>query len=177
MKTLLIIDMQNAWLAKPGAPCFNSDAVTGWINLAASRVRAEGGQVVFIQHADDEAPVGSHAWQVIPALQTGAGDARIGKDACDAFGGTALAAHLQDSATDTVYICGFATEFCVDTAVRAAASRGFDVIVLADAHTTSDRPHLSAEAIVEHHTWIWSNMSCPAGGSLTVMTTAQAFPG
>lgn len=176
MKTLLIIDMQNAWLAKPGAPCFDSAGVIARINLAADRMRREGGQVVFVQHADDDAPVGSDGWQIIPAVAVTPADALICKTACDSFAGTDLAAVLQANETDTLLICGFATEFCVDTTVRAAASRGLRVIALSDAHTTSNRPHLNADAIVAHHNWIWTNMDVPPGASLTVLTTAQALP-
>jgi len=176
MKTLLIIDMQNAWLDKPGAPCFDTAGVVERINFAAARVRGEGGQVVFIQHADGDAQAGSPAWQVLPALTVGPADARIGKVACDAFSGTELGALLQENGTDTLYICGFATEFCVDTTLRAAASRALHVIALSDAHTTSNRPHMKADAIVGHHNWIWSNMDCPPDASLAVRTTAQAFP-
>jgi nicotinamidase-related amidase len=176
MKTLLIIDMQQAWLARPGAPCLDLAGVTERINFAADRVRREGGQVVFIQHADEDAPRGSDAWQIVPALHIGAVDARVDKTACDSFGGTALAAMLRDNGTGTLYLCGFATEFCVDTTLRAAAARGMHVIALSDAHTTCDRPHLTAGAIVTHHNWIWTNMSCPSDATLTVQTTAQAFP-
>jgi nicotinamidase-related amidase len=176
MKTLLIIDMQNAWLARAGQPCFDTPGVTARINRAADRVRSEGGRVIFIQHADEDAPVGSPAWDIIAALTVAPGDGRVQKTACDSFGDTDLAAQLQANETDAVYVCGFATEFCVDTALRAAASRGLRVIALSDAHTTANRPHLNADAIVAHHNWIWANFSAPAGGSLCVQTTAQAFP-
>ena len=177
MKTLLIIDMQNAWLARPGTPCFDLAGVTQRINFAADRMRREGGQVVFIQHADEDAPRGSPAWQIVPALEMDAADARVDKTACDSFSGTGLAELLRANGTGTLYICGFATEFCVDTTLRAAASRGMHVIALSDAHTTSNRPHLDAGAIVAHHNWIWANMACPSDATLTVQTTAQAFPG
>jgi nicotinamidase-related amidase len=177
MKTLLVIDMQNAWLAKLGAPCFDSAGVIARINLAAERVRREGGRVVFVQHADADTPAGSDGWQLLPALAAAGTDARVFKTACDSFAGTELGAILKASGTDTLVVCGFATEFCVDTTVRAAASRGLRVIALSDAHTTSNRPHLKADAIVAHHNWIWTNMDCPPDATLTVQSTAQAFPG
>lgn len=43
------------------------------------------------------------------------------------------------------------TEFCVDTTCRAAAGLGLRPILVADAHTTTDSPLLSAQAIIEHH--------------------------
>lgn len=54
--------------------------------------------------------------------------------------------------------------------MRAALSLGFDVIALSDAHTTGDRPHLSAERIIEHHNWVWANLAAPQGSKLTVQT-------
>lgn len=176
MKTLLIIDMQNAWLANPASPCADTDGVAHRINHAARQVRAQGGKVIFVQHANEDAPVGSTAWQTIPALEQAANDGIVHKLAADAFAATDLAAQLEANATSTLYVSGFATEFCVDTAVRAAASRGLQVVALSDAHTTADRPHMAAPAIIAHHNWIWAGLPVTAGSSLAVLTTAQAFP-
>lgn len=176
MKTLLIIDMQNAWLANPASPCTDTDGVVKRINHAARHIRAQGGKVIFVHHANADVPVGSAAWQVIPALERAATDSIVHKLAADSFAATDLADQLAASATSTLYISGFASEFCVDTAVRAAASRGLQVVALSDAHTTADRPHLAAPAIVAHHNWVWSGLPVTAGSTLTVSTTAQAFP-
>jgi nicotinamidase-related amidase len=175
MKTLIVIDMQNAWLANPAKPCCDTAGVVERINHAAASVRAEGGRVVFVQHADDEAVAGSDAWKIISTLTVCPEDATVDKRACDAFAETSLAQELAVNGSDPLYICGFATEFCVDTTVRAAASRGMNVVVLDDAHTTSNRPHLTADAIIAHHNWVWSNMALPANSALAVKTTAEAF--
>lgn len=176
MKTLLIIDMQNAFLANPAAPCFDTDGVVERINHAASRIRVEGGKVIFIQHADGEAIPGSDAWQILPALTRLDADGALHKLACDSFADTDLAAQLESSGTTHLYISGFATEFCIDTTVRAAASRGLQITVLSDAHTTANRPHLRAEQIITHHNWVWSCMDVPANAALTTVPTAEAFP-
>ena len=176
MNTLLIIDMQNAWLTNPRRPCFDTVAVVKRINHAADAVRRLGGQVIYIQHADNDAAIGSVAWQVMSALKVVDGDKTVRKLACDAFSATNLAALLEASAGGTVFVRGFATEFCVDPTVRAAASRRLSVVVLSDAHTTSNRPHLDAKDIIAHHNWIWENMAVPAGAALKVQPTAEAFP-
>lgn len=176
MKTLLIIDMQHAWLANPASPCADTAGVVERINHAARRIRAQGGKVIFVQHANEEAPAGSLAWQNLASLEQASGDGSVHKLAADSFAATDLAAQLEASATSTLYISGFATEFCIDSAVRAAAARGLQVVALSDAHTTADRPHLSAPAIVAHHNWVWAGLPVPAGSSLAVRTTAEAFP-
>jgi hypothetical protein len=43
--------------------------------------------------------------------------------------------------------------------VRRAASLGFAVTIAGDAHTTNDRPRMSAEAIRDHHNEILPQIS------------------
>jgi nicotinamidase-related amidase len=175
MKTLLIIDMQNAWLANPATPRHDAAGVIARIAHAAACIRAQAGRVIYIQHEADDAIAGSPAWNIIEALQPKSGETTVDKRACDPFAGSDLAEQLASLAGDTLYLCGFATEFCVDSAVRACASRALNLVVLSDAHTTSNRPHLSAQDIIAHHNWIWANMAVPAASTLAVNTTAQAF--
>lgn len=42
---------------------------------------------------------------------------------------------------------------CVDTTSRVAISRGYDVTLVRDAHTTSDSEVLTAAQIVAHHNY------------------------
>ena len=39
--------------------------------------------------------------------------------------------------------------------------------VVEDGHTTSDRPHISAETVIAHYNWVWQNM-IPTEGSIKV---------
>ncbi len=167
--------MQTAWLANPARPCWDTDGVVARINQAAQQIRAGGGQVIYVQHADADAPLDSAPWQVLAGLHRHPADQRIDKRACDCFAETELGAMLAAAGSTDILIAGFATEFCVDTTVRMAASRGLQVTVLADAHTTSNRPHLDAASIIAHHNWIWSNMAVPAGASVRVIPTAAAL--
>ncbi len=173
MYTLLVVDMQNAWLNRDTAR-LDKAGVIARINHAAQCTRDQGGKVIFVQHCNEEALVNSDGWQIDAGLVVLDGDGMLNKTACDSFVDTSLLVQLQ--ATNTVLICGLATEFCVDTTVRSAPSHGFNVVVLSDAHTTGDRPHMKAQDIVEHHNWVWANMAVPTGRSLTVQSTAQVFP-
>jgi nicotinamidase-related amidase len=58
-------------------------------------------------------------------------------------------------------VTGWATDLCVDATVRSAAARGFHVVAVADCHTVSDRPHLSADKVITHHHWVWRNLLAP----------------
>ena len=53
---------------------------------------------------------------------------------------------------------GWATDLCVDSTVRSAVSNHHNVVVVTDAHTLSDRPHLDAASVIRHHHWVWSNL-------------------
>ena len=75
---------------------------------------------------------------------------------------------------ERVIITGAATEFCVDTTLRSCVSKEFNVTMISDAHTTGDRGHLNAQAIVDHHNWVWENLLIP-GIQLNVMPTQQFF--
>ena len=70
-------------------------------------------------------------------------------------------------------ITGCATDFCVDTTVRAAGSHGYEVTVAGDAHTTRDRPHLSAVAVIQHHNYVWADLILPRGRTIRVVPTDQ----
>src|SRR3546814_9524216 len=73
------------------------------------------------------------------------------KTACDAFLGTRLEEMLRMHGATRLILAGCATDYCVDTTVRAALARGWRTTVPSDGHTTADRPHLSAAKIIEHH--------------------------
>ena len=51
------------------------------------------------------------------------------------------------------------TEFCVDTTTRRALAAGYPVVLVADAHTPEDKPHLSAAQIIRHHNETLANIT------------------
>ncbi len=174
MNTLIIIDMQNAWVHGL-TPRFDKERVITRIRHAVDRTRSHGGQVIFVRHVNDDALAGSAGWEVIPELPFTPGDVFVDKAACDAFADTGLLTHLEITGAKTLILCGLPTELCMDSTVHAAASHGFDVIALADAHTTADRSHLKAEKIIEHHNWVWASISTPYNSRIMVRTTQEVF--
>ena len=62
-----------------------------------------------------------------------------------------LQQRLLNQGVGAVVIAGYATEFCIDSTVRWSASLKLPVTLVSDAHTTHDKAHLSAAAIVAHH--------------------------
>ena len=148
------------------SPRHDAEGLVVRLNTLASRVRAGGGLVVFVQH---EGPPGDPhhpdepGFEVLPELHVAEGDLRIRKQSCDAFLGTTLEAELAAGSIGEVIVTGCATDYCVDTTVRTALGKGYRTLVPTDGHTTADRPHLSAAKIIEHHNAIWADFLSPAG--------------
>ncbi|TQV79344.1 cysteine hydrolase family protein [Denitrobaculum tricleocarpae] len=162
---LIIIDMQLGSFS-PRTLRYNSEAVVARINALAAKCRAENGRVIFVQHdgpeGDPHHPDES-GWHLLPELDAREGDLTVRKTSCDSFLSTDLDKVLRADRIGRLVICGCATEFCVDTTVRTALGRGYHTTVAADAHTTAERPHLSAKDIIAHHNATWADFISPAG--------------
>ena len=162
MDALLIVDMQEGLLR--GEPKHDLAAVVERINRLALRVRRVGGSVFFIQHAG---PVGDDfqphtpGWCFLSTINPEPCDRIVSKTLNDPFFGTSLQSDLAKLRPDRLLVAGWATDLCIDATVRSAAALGFRVVAVADCHTVSDRPHLSAERIIDHHHWVWANLIAP----------------
>jgi nicotinamidase-related amidase len=160
---LLVIDMQ-AGLFTPETPRYDAEGVVKRINGVARAVRLSGGVVVFIQHdgpPGDTFEPGAPGWELLPSLERRAEDPVVHKTACDSFYETDLELVLTQRRLRRLLIAGCATDFCVDTTVRAAMSHEYDVAVVADGHTTADRPHVDAASLIRHHNWLWRELIHP----------------
>jgi nicotinamidase-related amidase len=163
MNVFLIIDMQ-VGLFDGENPRHDKDGVVKRINEVARAVRSRGGHVIFIQHngkSGDETEQGTKGWQLLPELDRGDHDIIVTKTACDSFYESMLPQILESLKAKRLIISGCATDFCVDTTIRAAASRDFDVTVVADGHTTANKPYADAATIIIHHNWIWEGLVLP----------------
>lgn len=175
---LLVIDMQaGSFVETP--PNQDLPGVVDRVNAVAAALREAGGLVVFIQHdapAGETFAPGEPAWQLIPELSRTAADPVVHKEACDAFYQTELEQLLRSAGIERLLISGSATDFCVDTTIRAAASLDFEVTVVEDGHLTSDREHLDAKAIVEHAHYVWRELILP-GRQIEVTSAATIVQG
>jgi nicotinamidase-related amidase len=158
MDAMLVVDMQVGLLS--GDPKHDLRGVIERINRLAAKVRGRSGTVIFVQHCgcegDDFEPQ-TPGWAVLPELNREPADIVVQKKMNDPFAGD-LQARLDKIAPDRVLITGWATDLCVDATVRSAIAHHHNVVVVTDAHTLSDRPHLDAVGVMRHHHWVWSNL-------------------
>jgi nicotinamidase-related amidase len=159
MDAMLVVDMQVGLLN--GEPKHDLRGVVDRINRLAAKVREKSGKVMLVQHCgrkgDDFEPQ-TPGWAFLPELLRHPADIVVRKNLNDPFAGTSLQAQLGEMVPDRVLITGWATDFCVDATVRSAVANHHNVVVVADGHTLSDRPHLDAISVIRHHNWIWSNL-------------------
>lgn len=71
-----------------------------------------------------------------------------------------------------MYIIGCATDVCVDSTIHSALVNDYNIAVVRDCHTTTDRPHLSAIKVIEHHEWLWQNMT-PTKGKIELVLSQE----
>jgi nicotinamidase-related amidase len=159
MDALIVVDMQVGLL--DGEPKHDLDGVIERINAISEKVHREDGTVIWVRHCGH--PGSGFArqepgWALLPGLARRPADLIVEKTLNDPFIGTSLENTLADLRPARVIIAGWATDFCVDATVRSTVSRNYNVIAVADAHTLSDRPHLSATAVIAHHNWLWSEL-------------------
>jgi len=159
MDAMLVVDMQVGLLSKE--PKHDLRGVIERIDRLAAGVRQQHGKVIFVQHCgckgDDFEPH-TPGWAFLPDLLPDPADLVVRKSLNDPFAGTDLQARLQEIAPDRVLITGWATDLCVDATVRSAVANHYHVVVVADGHTLSDRPHLDAVSVIQHHHWVWNNL-------------------
>lgn len=170
MKALLIIDMQVGGF-RPETSRFDTEGVIYRINQLAKACRQQGHPVIFIQHdgtKENEFIPGTADWELLPSLQKEPQDIVVGKTANDPFYQSALQNTLDSLGIKELILMGWATDYCVDSAVRSALSRDFSVVVVKDGHTTGDRPHLKAGIVIQHHNWLWESL-IPTRGSVRVV--------
>ena len=146
---LLVVDLQ-VGLIEGQRPVYEGHTIIARIKQLIERARAAGAPVVFMQDKD-VAPPGSDAWQIHPALEPQPHDLVIPKAYADSFYHTDLHAQLQAQRVGRVVVCGCTTDQCVDMTSRRAVALGYDVVLVGDAHTTTDNRLLSAAHCIEYY--------------------------
>ena len=149
---LLIIDVQRA-LCSGEYQCHDIHRVIETINALSARARKAGVPVVLIQHEEKDSPLahGAEGWQLADSLLTAEQDLRVRKTTPDSFYQTDLGKLLPSEDFERLIICGLQTDYCVNATMRQAHQLGYDVVLVADAHSTVDNGTMSAEDIIAEH--------------------------
>jgi len=158
---VLVVDLQVGVLAT----CWDADGVVERNAALVERARAEGVPVIWVQHEEPGLERGTEGWQLAAALVPLPGEARVHKSYRDAFTDPELAETLERLGVTHLAVTGSQSDYCVRTAAQTAASRGYSVTLVGDAHTTEDTEWdgvpISARQIVAHTNRYFAGLQYP----------------
>lgn len=174
---LLVVDVQT----KVMASAHERDRVVANIGRAVARARGEGVPVLWVQHEDEGNLVkGSDAWRIVAELDPQPGEPRIEKRWGDAFEDTDLEATLARLNVGRLIVAGAQTDACIRCTLHGALTRGYDVILLGDAHSTEDLSAWGApppEQVIRHTNIYWEHQTAPGRTAAVATADEVAFAG
>ncbi|HEV2098688.1 MAG TPA: cysteine hydrolase family protein [Stellaceae bacterium] len=150
---LLIIDVQQGMFML-SRPLYQGQQVVERIASLLERARSENVSVFHVRHNGGPGHIlerETAGWRLHPLVSPQKHEPVVDKQHSSCFQDTTLHQQLQASQIDKVVIAGMQTEYCVDSACRAAAALGYRSVLVSDAHTTFDTSVLSAVQIIAHH--------------------------
>ncbi|WP_439383702.1 isochorismatase family protein [Amycolatopsis lexingtonensis] len=135
---LVLVDLQERIVALPTTPYRGEDVVRNALRLRDA-FREAGAPVVIVRVSRPDNPPGNEL--VFDAQD----DKIVTKYTIGGFAGTDLDEYLRGKGVRTVYFGGIATEFGVESTLRAASDHGYDTVAVSDAMTAlSDISHENA---------------------------------
>jgi nicotinamidase-related amidase len=169
---LLVIDVQKGVVAN----VHQRDEVIGNINSLVDKARTEDVPVIWVQHSsDDELPPGSDQWQYVDELQRAESEPLVHKRYGDSFEDTDLESELAARGVGRLIVTGAQTDACIRSTLHGAFTRGYDTVLVGDAHTTEDLSPWGApspDKVISHTNLYWSWQSAP-GRTAGVVDTAD----
>jgi nicotinamidase-related amidase len=157
---LIVIDVQNDVVGN----AHERDAVVANIGALVDRARAEEVPVIWVQHSDDDLVRGSDGWQYVPELQQQGSEPVVHKRYGDSFEDTTLEDELARRGIGRVVVTGAQTDACIRATLHGAFVRGYETVLVADAHTTEDFSSYGlppADKVIAHTNMYWTWQAAP----------------
>ena len=168
---LVIIDLQVEVIAQAHDRAGTLERVQQLLGKA----RSAGVPVVWVRHSDDDLEVGSQGWEIVPELVPASADVIVEKHYGDSFEETDLESHLAAASVGHLVVAGAQTDACVRSTLHGGFTRGYDVTLVGDAHTTEDRTQWGgpdAASIIAHTNIYWNYHDGP-GRTAKVSTVSE----
>lgn len=171
---LLVIDVQSGVVAQ----AHDREAVVGRIAALVDRAREAETPVVWVQHHDDDLVEGSDDWQFAWELTVHTDEPVVSKTHGDSFEDTDLEDVLTAAGVGRLVVAGAQTDFCIRSTIHGAFTRGYDVTLVGDAHTTDDLTAHGAPPpadVIAHTNLYWTLQSAPGRTAAVVEADAVEF--
>ncbi len=169
---LLVVDVQVGVVAE----AVDRDGVVANIATLVDKARTAGAPVVWVQHTSDELPSGSPQWEYVPELPIADGEAVVHKCWGDSFEDTDLEQVLASKGIGRIVMAGAQSDACIRSTLHGAVARGYDTLLISDAHTTEDLSQWGGpapEVAIAFTNFYWENTAAP-GREIGVLTTEAA---
>lgn len=170
---VVIIDVQ----VDVVAAAYERDTVIGAISTLVDRARRANVPVIWVQHSDAEMERGSAGWAIVPELVPAPAEPVVHKRYGDAFEATSLESELQKRGIGRLVVAGAQTDACVRSTLHGAFTRGYDVTLVHDAHTTEDLSSWGAPPpaqVIAHTNLYWAHQTAP--GRVAAVSSAADVP-
>ncbi|GAA4209361.1 isochorismatase family protein [Actinocatenispora rupis] len=171
---LLVVDVQTGVVA--GA--YERDRVVGNVATLVEKARRQQVPVVWVQHDDDALARGSDGWRIAAELSPADSDPRVEKNWADSFEDTTLESMLAGLGVGRLVVAGAETDACIRSTLHGAIVRGYDAVLVADAHTCSDNTSWGSpppETVIAHTNLYWHHHAAPGRTGGTVATADVDF--
>ncbi|WP_104091971.1 isochorismatase family protein [Arthrobacter sp. GMC3] len=168
---LLVVDVQQDVVSD----AYRRDDVIANINTLVDKARSAGAAVVWIQHSDDGLVLGSSGWEYVSELVRAESEPLVLKTFGDSFEDTTLEEILAQAGVGHVVVAGAQTDACIRSTIHGAFTRGYDVTLVSDAHTTSDLSEMGVpvpEQLIAHTNLYWQYQRAP-GRTASVQDTNE----
>jgi nicotinamidase-related amidase len=173
---LLIVDVQRGVVERN----YQRDAVVGNIRILVERARAQDVPVVWVQDTGENRKQGSEPWQIVSELLPADDEARVQKKYGDSFEDTDLESVLSDLGVGRLVVVGAQTDACIRSTLHGAVARGYDALLVSDAHTTEDRTAWGApppDQVIAHTNLYWKYHEAPGRTAGTAESKDVDFTG
>src|ERR1700730_2910944 len=171
---LLVVDVQNGVVG--GA--HERDTVVANVGSLIEKARREQVPVVWVQHSDQGLARGSDDWGIFPELAPADAEPLVEKNYGDSFEDTTLETVLSGLGVGRLVVVGAQTDACIRSTLHGAFVRGYDAILVSDAHTTEDQTAWGAppaDKVIAHTNLYWKYQTAPGRTAGTVETKNVDF--
>jgi nicotinamidase-related amidase len=173
---LVVIDVQMGVVAH----AHERDAVVANIGTLVDKAREEGVLIVWVQHSDEGLEKGSDDWDYVPELTRRESEPLVHKTFGDSFEGTDLEDVLAGAGIGRLVVTGAQTDACIRSTIHGAFTRGYDVTLVGDAHTTEDHSAWGApppDKVIAHTNLYWRYQAAPGRTAQVTQTKDVTFSG
>ncbi len=173
---LMVIDVQKGVVAD----AHQRDAVVANISTLVDKAREDGVPIVWVQHSGEQMARGSDAWEYIPELARQESEPLVHKTFGDSFEDTDLEEVLAKAGVGRLVVTGAQTDECIRSTIHGAFTRGYDVTLVGDAHTTEDLSEYGApppDKVIAHTNLYWQYQSAPGRTAGVTETKDVTFSG